>query len=401
MARAEASPAAEDHLSLLCRMVLNFRLLTLLITLASLPFHREELAPVYALLVAAACASFFPLWFWKRISGVVSRHPALLGVDLVLGMAILTIAGPRSAFFFYTLSIALLAGVLYRWVGAGVFSMLLVATYWTALVLRAPVAEDGPAFQTLLGMPLLYPIFGAAGAAVRGFLERVAATESALAASDRAAAIERERLRLGREMHDSVAKTLHGVSLSAAALPEWIRSDPARAEREARVLAEGATRAAAEAREVIRDLRADSVEEPLHRAVEAYARAWAAKAGVAVEISASAVPEPSPEARWELFSILKEALTNVERHADARRVRVALNGSDGTVRMRVTDDGAGFEVPRDPESRLAGDHFGLVGMAERARYAGGELHIDSAPGRGTTLTAAVRLQAPARDREGA
>ena len=382
-------------------MVLNFRLLTLFITLISLPFHREELGPLYAMLVLAACASFFPLWWWERLSGVLSRHPSLLGVDLILGMAILTIAGPRSAFFFYTLSIALLAGVLYRWLGAAVFSGLLVATYWTALVLRAPVAEDGPAIQALLGMPVLYPIFGAAGAAVRGFLERVAATESALAASDRAAAIERERLRLGREMHDSVAKTLHGVSLAASALPGWIRNDPERAEREARALAEGATRAASEARGVIHDLRADSVEEPLHRAVEAYARAWAAKADVTAEVNASVVPEPSPEARWELFSILKEALANVERHADAERVQVALHGSNGEVLLRVVDDGVGFEVPPDAEGSLADDHFGLVGMAERARTVGGAVDVESAPGRGTTVTASIRLQGAAAGSEGA
>ena len=401
MGQPDSGARGHDHLSLLCRLVLNFRLLTLVVTVASLPFSQEGLAPVYGLLVLAACASFFPLWYWHRISGVLSRHPSLLGIDLFLGMLILTFAGPQSTFFFYTLSIALLAGVLYRWVGAAVFSGLLVATYLTVLVLRAPVAQDGPAFQALLGMPLLYPIFGAAGAALRRLLERVAATESALAASGRAAAIERERARLGREMHDSVAKTLHGVSLSAAALPGWIRRDVARAQREAEALSAAAKRAAAEARGVIQDLRADSVEEPVDRAVEGYARAWGAKNGVDVQVTASTTGEPSPEVRWELFCILKEALTNVERHAGADEVRVDLTGSDGSLILRVSDDGSGFAVAGEPEASVAGDHFGLTGMAERARRAGGALDVDSAPGRGSVITASVPLQLPAGEAEGA
>jgi len=374
---------------------MNFRLLTVVVTVVSLPFQREALTPVLVALFLASCASFFPLWYWERVSRVLMRHPSILGVDLVLGMSILTVAGPQSAFFFYTLSVALLAGVLYRWTGAAVFSILLVATYWTALELRQPVVGADPGFQVLVGMPLLYPIFGAAGAAVRRFLERVSRTESALAEADTASAIDRERARLARDMHDSVAKTLHGVSLAAAALPGWIRKDPSRAEREAAALSSAARQAAAEARGAIHDLRIDTLEEPVDRTVEAYARAWSARTRMPAELVVDEVPEPSPEPRWELLCILKEALTNVERHSRAGGVRVALSATGGSLHLDVADDGVGFEVPPDPEAQLAVDHFGLRGMVERARRAGGSLDVVSTPGVGTRVSVSLPLEAAA------
>ena len=83
--------------------------------------------------------------------------------------------------------------------------------------------------------------------------------------------------------------------------------------------------------------------------------------------------------------VLREALSNVEKHANASTVRVELALVNGAVRVTVTDDGRGFEVAAlDDEG-----HYGLVGMRERLAEAGGDLTVHSAPGEGTTLAAVV------------
>jgi signal transduction histidine kinase len=84
--------------------------------------------------------------------------------------------------------------------------------------------------------------------------------------------------------------------------------------------------------------------------------------------------------------VLREALRNVEKHANASTVSVELALVDGAVRVTVTDDGRGFEVGALDDD---GGHYGLVGMRERLVDAGGDLTVHSAPGEGTTLAAVV------------
>ncbi len=83
----------------------------------------------------------------------------------------------------------------------------------------------------------------------------------------------------------------------------------------------------------------------------------------------------------EVVRIVGEALTNVRRHADARRARVRVWGADNKLWAEVSDDGRGFDptAPRSPR------HHGLTGMRERAQQVGGRLEIDSTPGVGTTV----------------
>jgi signal transduction histidine kinase len=88
----------------------------------------------------------------------------------------------------------------------------------------------------------------------------------------------------------------------------------------------------------------------------------------------------------ELYHIAQEALNNTLKHASARRVRVLLQGQEPSVCLEISDDGAGFLLD---DARKCGG-FGLHGMAERAQRIGGQLHIDSAPGKGTT----VRIEVP-------
>jgi signal transduction histidine kinase len=379
-----------ERLAPLCKLIFNFRLIVVAITVFSIQFENGNKSPLLVALLLATTASFLPLLYWDRFSPMLLRHPAFLGADLILTMLILSVIGPDSPFFYFTLGTALLSGVLYGSPGAAVFSVLLLATYGFGLAARSQATQGLEGFQLLVGYPALYPISAAAGAAVRRLIEAQKSAEEALAASARAAAIERERARIAREMHDSLAKSIHGIGLQAAALKKWINGDPARAERDATVISEAAQRAASEARGLIRDLRMDTPDASLCDSVAAFAGQWSEETGVAVALDLGEVDCSCPERRWELLSILKEALHNIERHASAEKVRVSLSQQLGEIQLDVADDGRGFDIGDLPGLQRAG-HFGLMGMAERAERIGGHLDVRSMPAQGAIVSVKVPL----------
>ena len=164
-------------------------------------------------------------------------------------------------------------------------------------------------------------------------------------------------------MHDSLAKTVHGIGFAALALSRRIQVDPPGAVEDARKLAEDARTAAQEARELLSGLRGrDDAELPLPTAIRSEAARWGERTGTRVGGSLDDVgPLPSLALR-ELRWILKEALANVERYAHATRVDVHLRRLGGRVVLTVADDGVGFEVPDDLD-QLAGGSSACAGCA--------------------------------------
>jgi signal transduction histidine kinase len=368
-----------------CKGILTFRTGILLITVVALWSEDGDRTLPAAAIIVAAITSAIPLRYWDRVGPALVRHPGYLAGELVLATLILLLTGVNSPFFYYTLGSALLGGLVYGWPGAGLFSVMLIGVYaWVVSVRDA----DGAASFVL---PALYPLIGAAGAGLRGLLDRQAETESELASQS-------ERARLAREMHDSLAKTVSGMGFAALGLARHIERDPATAAVEARKLAEDARQATREAREIIVGLRADAGEQlPLTAALQAEARTWGAASGVRVALAVEEVGDLHPVAERELEWILREALRNVERHARASTVTVRLRRLGGRAVLTVADDGAGFEVPDDLEALASGRHFGVTGMRERAQLAGGDLSVESAPGDGCVLSAWMPAEAPEAD----
>jgi signal transduction histidine kinase len=378
----------EDVLGALVRLVLNLRILVILATVLWMPYAMGSLQLVSLALVLMALATLVPLLAWERVGPLILRRPSVLAADLVLSVGVLLVTGPESPFFHFTLGTALLAGFLYGAPGAAVLGGLLVSGYLGVVALRVSADVLEVTFQAVAGMPALYLVCAGGGAAVRRLLLRQHEVESALVQRTEEAIIADERARLAREMHDSLAKTLHGIALSAAVLPSWVDRDPARAAESARQVATAAERAAGEARELIGDLRSDRLDQPLEVAVTRVVEEWSRGTRVWAELDVAALSPVAPEVRYELFCILKEALRNVERHAEASAVRVQLLRADAEVVLVVHDDGRGFPVAASADLAAAG-HYGVVGMEERAARVGGRCLVGLGPGGGTRVTASV------------
>jgi signal transduction histidine kinase len=123
-------------------------------------------------------------------------------------------------------------------------------------------------------------------------------------------------------------------------------------------------------------------------ALDREVRRWRQQAGIPVRLHAAGLPNPlllQPAAEVALFRIVQEALANAARHSRARRVDVTLARAGEELEITVADDGDGFDAASSPDP----GSFGLMGMGERARLAGGSLEVTSRPGEGTTVR--VRL----------
>jgi signal transduction histidine kinase len=200
-----------------------------------------------------------------------------------------------------------------------------------------------------------------------------------------------ERKRLARELHDSVTQTLFSIGLTAEAAAALVERDPRRARAELDYLGELARSAMEEMRSLIFELRPAELEaEGLAVALRKHVEVLQRLHGQEIELLLPAEsPRRLPAAVEKgLFRIAQEALANALRHSGANRVELALELSDGRVGLRVSDDGRGFDAD---EARTRSRRLGLTSMHERAEALGGTLEIESRPGRGTTVAAAVAL----------
>lgn len=372
------------------KLMLNARLVALLLTVLWLPsIDPEDLRATTALLAVVGATSLLPILLWDRIGAWLLRHPAWTLIDLVVAIAVLALVGLETPFVLFVLSTAAVSGVLYGWWGAAAFSCALIGVYAAGAMLGS--AE--PTLAEVLGTPTLVPVAGVAGAAIRVLILRQHQTARALAEAAMAEAAGTERTRLAREMHDTLAKTLHGIGLNATALAQLAVRDPDTAAVNAAKLAETAERAADEARALIVDLRADDLERPLAESLEEAATTWSSRTGIEVLLDLEPCCSLSPSARYELFCIAREALHNAYIHGEATTVQVTLRDGD-EVTLTISDDGRGFVPPADLDTLASDGHFGVVGMAERARSVGGSLDLASVPGRGTRVSVTVPRTAP-------
>ncbi|NLT74689.1 MAG: sensor histidine kinase [Chloroflexi bacterium] len=196
-----------------------------------------------------------------------------------------------------------------------------------------------------------------------------------------ASAIESERARLLRELHDSVSQTLFSANLIADTLPRIWRQHPEEAIDGLEQIRELTRAALVDFRTLLQDLdRPVLVAEPLNVSIERLADQLSRQAGVPVRrFLGSLTLLPAP-VQVNLYRIAEEALNNALRHADAHNISIDLSQHGGAVWLRIEDDGRGF----DP-TLVSSGHHGLGIMRHRAEEIAADLDVHSAPGAGTKV----------------
>ncbi len=197
----------------------------------------------------------------------------------------------------------------------------------------------------------------------------------------------RERNRLARELHDTLAHSLSAMAVQLEAADALWDTAPDEARKRLARSLDTTRDGLAETRRALQALRASPLDDlGLGLAVRALAESVAARNRLAVDVQTpETVERLSPAVEQCVYRVAQEALENVTRHAVARRVSVGLEVQGQRVVLTVADDGQGFDV----DAALAEDRFGLRGMQERAELVGGALEVTSAPGQGTTVRLTV------------
>ena len=205
-----------------------------------------------------------------------------------------------------------------------------------------------------------------------------------LAEEETSSARSAERTRLAREIHDTLAQDLTAIALQLeSALRDLPPGSPA-VQRISTAL-DVARASMTQARASVLGLRADPLEgRPLGTALAALARRLTSETGMRVTLAERGSTSLPYDAEGELFRIASEALTNARLHARASRIDVELDGAGAHVTLRIRDDGTGF----DPSVR-DDERYGLRGMEERARLAGGSFRVAADSPSGTLVEVIV------------
>jgi len=188
-----------------------------------------------------------------------------------------------------------------------------------------------------------------------------------------------ERERIGRDLHDLLGHTLSLVALKSDLAVRLVERDPAAARREMLEVSGVSREALAQVRRAVSGIRSAELAAEL-----ASARLLLESCGVALRYHVDDAPLP-PAVETAFALVLREAVTNVQRHAQARAVQIAVAGDDAALSLRIHDDGRGGDM-------VPGN--GLDGMRARVQALGGTLQIEGARGSGTTVLARVPRPAP-------
>jgi signal transduction histidine kinase len=206
----------------------------------------------------------------------------------------------------------------------------------------------------------------------------------------RFAAVLDERARIARELHDTLAQSLTGMAVQMeAALGSLDPEGESAARRHLQRVRTMVTASLAEVRRSIWVLRAQAAPAPdLDAVLEDSLAQLCAQGTARFELRVEGVSRAvSADAQRHVLRIAHEAVTNAVRHAAARTIEVVLRYEADALHVQVRDDGRGFDTTA--AKAASAEHYGLVGMRERAQVLGGELEIESRPGGGTQVDCRV------------
>ncbi|WP_106437646.1 MULTISPECIES: sensor histidine kinase [Kitasatospora] len=333
-----------------------------------------------------------------HLTGLSERRPAWLAAVLAC-WAVLVLMAPSFAWCAVPLVYTVLRALPPR-------AAIPLVTVLTVLVVVSELRLPGGFDPTMVLLP---PAVAALATAVFLYMQRQGArqrklitdlirTRRELAAVERRQGALAERERLSVEIHDTLAQGLSSQQMLLQAAERTWRHDPEAALEHVRTAASIAARNLAEARRFVHDLApADLAEQgTLEAALEALADREAAESGLTVRFHLDGTPAPMPAAAQSaLLRIAQGALANTREHARAGQATITLSYLGDQAVLDVADDGCGFAPGRTGrgEQRAADGSrgHGLPAMRARLRQLGGTLTVESAPGEGTVVSAAIPL----------
>ncbi|HET8563095.1 MAG TPA: sensor histidine kinase [Candidatus Binatia bacterium] len=204
-------------------------------------------------------------------------------------------------------------------------------------------------------------------------------------------AIQEERKRVSRELHDRVLQLLASVRLRTELCRTELTGKPQELARELEAIGGAADSALTEIRNVMAEKQAptDLVAGTLERRLREELEIFRARTGLKLKFQCTIKAESLPyEVERELYFALREGIINSVRHSRASELNLSLSQNEATYNVNLSDNGVGF----DPASIESSTHYGLRSMKQRIEKFGGQVSIDTAPEKGTWISMTVPIQ---------
>ncbi|GAA4486302.1 sensor histidine kinase [Microbacterium panaciterrae] len=360
------------------------------------------------LLPLLLAASVYLAWYGAG-AGFAHQRAAgwwMLGLFAIwIGMLVLS-----PEFVWLAFPLLLLAGHVLRRPWSPVFVIAVLAASIIAPMLHPGGVQPGTTLAHLIG-PLVgggfaYAVSLGYDAMLRDAAERERLIDSLLRAqseaerlheelvsSQREAGATRERTRLARDLHDTIAQELSTIVLLARVEDPGGSSSENPRPRNIAQIEELAQHSLTDLRRIVAALApADLDESALAGALARMLDALHDDEGTTVQLRVDPdLPVLTTPTEVAFLRVAQSALANVRQHAGAQAVEVALEADGGSVRLSIADDGVGF----DADARPSDASYGLAAMRSRLREGGGDLAVTTAPGAGTTIAATLPLPAGA------
>ncbi len=361
LARLPPGRRARFRTGLAPALVIAWLTVLLILTLEGMP--ADEIA--FAGEIAIRCGLALPGGILALLS---MRHQSYRGIELQVQNAI---RGPRRV-----------AGV-----GLGLFGLLaglllpsLLITESIGLIPLPPrlVQVTTSTLISLCGVSITYGLMRTLSLIQREVERWIEGVEQSLA-------LAAERERIGRELHDGIIQSIYAAGLMLEGVRQTIEEDPPAARVQLSRAMVSLNQTIQDIRRYIFDLRGGVPEADLVSGLEELLRDFRVNTLLETKLIVEG-EDARPlgvERRRHIFQIAREALSNVARHAQARRVEVRLLYGPDTLQLQIADDGVGLTAIPTTSGQ------GLRNIRERARLLEGTLDIDSAPGQGVTLTLTV------------
>lgn len=278
-----------------------------------------------------------------------------------------------------------------RW-STGIIIFQTLGMYFVYIMLY-PTENWFAILMIILGVSIISTIMGAFITSIikqsedrRRLIDDLTRSRANLMKAEREAGRLTERQRLARDIHDTIAQHFTSIIMHLAAAR---LSEPANLQAHIQQAEQAAREGLDEARHMIWDKKPEQLEgASLVENIEGTAARWSVENSVNVDMAVTGSPQPlDPSIDLAVLRISQEALHNIKKHAHAQNVNVTLSYMSDALALDVADDGKGFDA-----AQLNNRGFGLTSMRERAEELGGELTIESEPGKGTKIAVLIPIK---------